>query len=315
MRRQIRFGLIVAIALTTLACSQVRGELISLLLSPPNATNDALQDRSWRVELANAGGWGAIGNVMYGLSAFDTLTVNGMNYNLDRSVWMVFSVTRSAVATRTFLGPLGPFQLTGHDFSATTLSGYTLGSLLGIPSLPASAMAAIVELVVPYSSTTFLRQLINDLPASKTLIDNAVGELASNARLIAAFGVVDPQDFYFMRLPSGDGTQVGLEFFGLSPVAVGPSVDINWFRPLYTEVSQRTDLSQFEFSLRDFMNVTLQQIAPEPGVLALYTDRGTVVVNVVPEPSAWVVLLGLGSAGYLLRRRLRRPTLASCPAK
>ncbi|MCS7238303.1 MAG: hypothetical protein NZ899_08540 [Thermoguttaceae bacterium] len=275
--------------------------VMSLLLSPPNAQNDALQDRSWRLELANSGSAGTVGNVMYGLSAFDTLTINGVNYNLDRSTWMVFSVTRSAATTRSFKGPFGPMYLSGNDFVPTTVSGYTLGSLLGSSSLPPTAMAALVELNISYSATTYLKQLTNDTAAGKTLIDNAIAELASKGQLLAAFGPVDSQDFYFMSSPDSLGTS--LEFFGLSPVAAGSGVDLAWFRQLFNESGERIDLSKYEFSLRDFMYVSLKNVNPQPGVAALYIDRGTVLVNVVPEPSPLVSLLTTSAAGLIFTVR------------
>lgn len=284
--------------------SSLRADVVSLLLSPPNAFNDALQDRSWRVELATAGEAGPIGNVMYGLSAFDTLTINGVNYNLDRSTWLVFSLTRSAPATRTFQGPTGPVVLSGYDFAPTSSAGYTMSGLLGISNLPPTAMAALVELKIPYQNTTYLKTLVNDAPAGKTLIDNAIGELASQGRFLAAFGRADSQDFWFMSLP--DPLNVSLEFFGLSPVAAGSGVSLAWFHPLYSEGSQRVDLTQFEFSLRDFMYVSLQTLSPEQGVAALYTDRGTVLVNVVPEPPPWITVLTTAGVALIVRSRFAR---------
>ncbi len=285
-----------------LAAEKARANVISHLLSPPNNTNDALQDRSWRLELANQGEPGVIGNVMYGISAFDTLTINGETVNVDRSAWLVFSVTRASAATRTFQGPFGPFTLSGYDYVYTTLTGYSVAKLLNTHNVPDSAMAAIVELQIPYNSTNYLKSLADDTAANKTLLDNAINELNNNSRFIAAFGIVDPQDFYFMQDPN-PGTGHAYEFFGLSPLATGPGVDINWFEPLFDEPSQRVSLSQFEFSLRDFMNVSLRRVKPEEGVAAWYTDRGTVLVNVVPEPSSWMALLGLGLTAWALRRR------------
>ena len=284
--------------------SVARADLVSLLLTPPNAVNDVLQDRSWRIELNNAGNRGSTGNVMYGVAAFDQLTVNGNTVTLNRSAWMVFSVTRAGRVARTFRSALGDFTLNGFDFSATSYPGYTLTDLLGISFLD-NAMVALVELTIPYSSTMHLRQLVDDQYATKALLDASIEELKNHAKFIAAFGKKDAEDFYFMS--DLDGSGQAKEFFGLSPVAFGTGVSPTYFTPLYQEADQRVDLSQFEFSLRDFMNVTLKTGTLETGVAAYYTDRGTILVNVVPEPASWISLLALGGlAAFYQTFRLKR---------
>ena len=300
-RRQWLILLTVAAVLGTPTVTMA--DLVSLLLTPPNAVNDVLQDRSWRIELTNAGPQGSVGNVMYGLAAFDQLTVNGHTITLDRSAWMVFTVTRGSSTSRTFQSALAPVTLSGYDFVATSYSGYTLADLLGT-SLPANSMIALMELTVPYSTTTYLRQLTDDQYATKQLLDNAVSELKSKGQLIAAFGTSDAQDFYFMSEFNASGGAA--EFFGLSPVAYGTAVSPAYFRPLYQEGDQRVDLSQFEFSLRDFMNVTLKALGAESGVAAYYTDRGTVLVNVVPEPASWLSLLAFGGVAFAFRSLKKR---------
>jgi hypothetical protein len=278
-------------------CGTTRADLMSLLLAPPNTTNDALQDRSWRLEIpVNGGERGSKGNILYGLSVFDTLTINGHNINVDRSAWLIFSVTRGDPTTRSFQTPLGMQSVSGNDFAPTSLNGYKLSDLINL-SLPAYAMAALVELTVPYGETTYLKQLVNDTAASKSNLDNAIDELATNSKLIAAFGLDGNQDFWFMS-DLNPLTATMLEFFGLSVVATGPGITPSYFNVLLPETSQRVDLSQFEFSLRDFMNVTLQQQAEASSeVVGYYTDRGTVLVNVVPEPTSMLTLLGLAGAG------------------
>lgn len=289
--------LVLVFVFVSLSASFASADLLSLLSTPPNSVNDVLQDRSWGIGLADPN----LG-VVYGLAAFDNVTVEGTTYQTGRTSWFVFSVTASSAVQRTFNDVMGPLTLSGFDHQATIANGYKLTDLLPGWSISPNALIVLID-GVDYGATTYLKTLQNDTAATKSLVDNAIAELASQGKLVATFGLVDQQDFFFVEV-SGSGSN--REFMGLSVVDVATGVNPMSFRPLFAEADERVDLTKFEFSLRDFANVTTKKLNPETGVYAWYTDRATALVNYVPEPTSVVALLGLGSvalASYVARRR------------
>jgi hypothetical protein len=290
------FG-VMAFAISSFA----RADLLSLLATPPNNENDVLQDRSWGIGVQN-------GNVTYGLAAFDNITVNGETINIGRSAWFVFAVqTKSSTTVRTFYDVTGPQNIMGYDHDPVTSGGYTLDNLIGVSGLAAKNALLVLVDGIDYENTTYfknLRKLKSDEAADKSRVDSAIYELKTYGTPIVAFGLEDSQDFFFIE-SQGNPRK---EFMGLSVVWTASGVDKNSFRPLFAESNQRVDLTQFEFSLRDFASVTIQALNPEQGVFAYYTDRATALVNYVPEPGSVIGLLTLGfaAAGVRLARRRRK---------
>jgi len=290
------FG-VMAFAISSFA----RADLLSLLATPPNNVNDVLQDRSWGIGVVVKDD-----NVVYGLAAFDNIEVNGENINIGRSAWFVFAVkTQSDTKERTFNDPTGPQIITGYEHDPVTSGDYTLDNLIGVSGLAASNALLVLVDGIDYQNTTYLKyHLHDDQAANKALVDEAIKEIKSMGTPIVAFGLEDSQDFFFIE-SQGNPRK---EFMGLSVVWTASGVDKNSFRPLFAESDQLVDLTQFEFSLRDFATVTIKKLNPEQDVFAWYTDRATALVNYVPEPGSVIGLLTLGfaAAGVRLARRRRK---------
>lgn len=286
------------------------------LLAERNDVNDAFLDTGWRVELRVNGELGKIGNVIYGLSRVDHVTIGDESIDLDGRVWTVVSLTRGDSGYFTdasgerhvgdFYGPTSYQDSQGRR--------YSIPWLLNIPETDENrnALVALLELRVPLTDLEYLRDLSPEGHFERRQIDSGLIELQENADLIALFGMGNSQDFWFME-PVASGSGVVREIFGLSLLSTGPGVDAEWFRRLFNEPNQRIQLSNFEFALRDLRKTSFEAVREGEiaGRLWPYGEAET-LLNVVPEPTSIVALASLGAIGGLifagdrLRRRRRR---------
>ena len=295
-----------------LGAATSRADLLSLLLAPPNTTNDALTGVTWQVGLTPKD---SDAPLMYGLIGFKSLTINELQLDLNYSAWMVLSVTQETISKqrtdetgRTFVG---------HYYSPTVLEGYRLNDLVGREIVASNqAMVALFELLVPISETENLRELPTGDPAEKSLLDKAIAELGKDqiARFIAAFGIKESPDFFFVGHESSGHEHIKFALFGLSPTDLSPGISESLFQPLFPEPGQTVRLNEHEFCIRKYMQTKEYFFGPDSGYVAYYsTEEATVLLNVVPEPASWLSLLAMGSlvAGYGSLRLKRRHT-AGC---
>ncbi|MCS7238435.1 MAG: hypothetical protein NZ899_09200 [Thermoguttaceae bacterium] len=301
MRRQsLALALLSFWALWTFGTS-AKADFLRLLMER-NDVNDAFWDTGWRVELANNGDLGKVGNVVYGLSRIDHLIRNGDRIDLDKTAWIVVSLTREIDGE--FVDREGR-RYYGAYYGATTYESngkrYSLEGLLGLEEALGRprGLAALLQLRKKLDETNHLKQLNEELPFSRKLLDDAIDELAQEADLIAIFGRKDASDFWFShQLPYSD---TFAEVFGLSLLSPGPGIDQGLFRRLFDEPFAITYLPQFHFALKDLRKVRFSgpDSEDDPLLAGRYWPVGEVnnVLNVVPEPGMMVLVLTLGLVG------------------
>ncbi len=290
-----------------LGAATSRADLLSLLLTPSNTSNDALTGVTWQVSLTPRE---SDGPLMYGLIGFKTLTINGLQVDLNYSAWMVLSLTQETISKqrtdetgRTFVG---------HYYSPTVLEGYRLNDLVGREIVASNqAMVALFELLIDISDTDILRDLPPGGVAEKTALDKAIAELGTEhkARFIAAFGIKESPDFFFVGHESSGDEHIKFALFGLSPTDLSPEISQSLFHPLFPEADQTVRLNQHEFSIRKYIQMKEYSFGSDSDYVAYYsTEEATVLLNVVPEPASWVSLLAMGGlvAGYGSFRLKRR---------
>lgn len=301
MRKVIFFLLVVCV--WAIQASLASAAVMSLLANPTSsAANDVLADDSlgYLSDASGNGGAPGLGDVAWGIARVDSVN----SVSVLNTAYIVYSVE--------LLTPgAAPSLTTLHK--ETTVSGYTLDSLLGTSFLSLSGTVAAVIELTPGGTNPFTNGTKYPFgPGNFTTADAAtlktdIGTLMSNSTLLFGVGLLDTDDFFQTQFsstsPSGDvalSLLAGLSITYKNPVAMAqvPGYD---FAPLVGDPNHSGAIVWGATQV-------LQSPGGFPsagGDLKTY-DQGNYVVNLAPEPTSMVAFVGLGLMGLASMARRRR---------